>query len=353
MNAMRTRTILLCLAATLVAGTAMPAGAAFEGSGPKILSSAEKAGSNFYTLRSVHPKTGATKLLVDVGEGWVTPGAYSADGRRIVYFARENLLGSDNEIFVARSDGSNAHAITNNITNDWTPHFSPSGQQIVYATNTGISVMDDDGTNSDEIVTDSPAVQPVWSPNGNWIVYSRINGDNWDVWRVRPNGDDNQAVTDSGSDELMADISPDGKFVIFQADNASDYEVHRSKLDGTGEKSLVAVDGIDLTNPMYSSNGERVLFNRYEGGHEIWSANAATGKQRKELVANGRTTLRTNLDGPRARPSGEVACQEIPKWGLTGPIVLTLEPPTGTRLARSSSQSVKAIWSPFGENGAK
>ena len=54
-------------------------------------------------------------------------GAWSPDGEWVVYRDSTRGINEDDEIFVARADGSEPRNITNNPANDWGPDWSPDG----------------------------------------------------------------------------------------------------------------------------------------------------------------------------------------------------------------------------------
>ena len=49
-----------------------------------------------------------------------------------------------------------------------------------------------------------------WSPDGEWIVFSRDLGDRWELLRIRPDGTDEQVVADEG---VFATWDPQGHLV--------------------------------------------------------------------------------------------------------------------------------------------
>jgi Tol biopolymer transport system component len=42
---------------------------------------------------------------------------------------------------------------------------------------------------------------PAWSPDSRWIVFDRAYSDNFDIWRVRPDGGAPQKVTKDKADD--------------------------------------------------------------------------------------------------------------------------------------------------------
>ena len=68
------------------------------------------------------------------------------DGTMITYQAE----GAQQDIFVAGTDGANEQQVTDDLSKDWAPRWSPDGQKIAFYTNFGgdyeIWVMNRDGS---------------------------------------------------------------------------------------------------------------------------------------------------------------------------------------------------------------
>jgi Tol biopolymer transport system component len=118
--------------------------------------------------------------LTDGAIGQATSPAWSPDGTRIAF----SLLG---EICVINSDGSNASnpvCLTNNSAADDDPEWSPDGTKIVFMSwrdvtpgsispNTEIYVMNADGSNQTNVTNDVSRDQnPSFSPDGSRIVFA-------------------------------------------------------------------------------------------------------------------------------------------------------------------------------------
>src|SRR5918995_3317611 len=59
-------------------------------------------------------------------------GAWSPDGEWIVYRDSTRGINEDDEIYIARADGSQRRNLTSDPANDWGPDWSPDGRTIVF-----------------------------------------------------------------------------------------------------------------------------------------------------------------------------------------------------------------------------
>ena len=70
---------------------------------------------------------GSNVVVLADAAGSEFDGAWSPDGRFVVYRDSTRGLNEDDEIFVVRADGTEPRNITNDPANDWGPDWSPDG----------------------------------------------------------------------------------------------------------------------------------------------------------------------------------------------------------------------------------
>lgn len=110
---------------------------------------------------------------------------WSPMGDRLVHIGWVGNM-APSEIFIIDSTGNNNIRLTDNQTDDNQPTWSPNSSQIAYvsATNGGyprdIFLINTDGTNKVQLTYEPESengvvsCEPAWSPDGNNIVYVRI-----------------------------------------------------------------------------------------------------------------------------------------------------------------------------------
>jgi Tol biopolymer transport system component len=153
--------------------------------------------------------TNATNLT-NHPAGYLKP-AWSPDGSRIAFGSTLNGAG---DIYLINADGTNLQRLTY-ISSSFepmrSPAWSPAGDRIAYeysheTSGTRIRVMNPDGSDALEITHGSTFdVEPVWSPDGNWIAFTRAPSyaqshadppiTPTDVYLARPDGSEERQVT--------------------------------------------------------------------------------------------------------------------------------------------------------------
>jgi Tol biopolymer transport system component len=123
--------------------------------------------------------------------------AWTSDGR-IVY----SRSGSDGvlELWSMTRDGSQQRR----LAEGWCEYASPSPDAASYACAApaggayDIVVVDAQGGRRSLTTTPESEFGASWSPDGEWIVFSRDLGDRWELLRIRPDGTDEQVVAEEG-----------------------------------------------------------------------------------------------------------------------------------------------------------
>ena len=123
--------------------------------------------------------------------------AWTADGR--IVFSRKGS-GGDLELWSMAPDGSGQRQ----LAEGWCEYASPAPDATRYACSTPVNgrydivLVDEAGRRESLTTTPESEFGAAWSPDGDWIVFSRDLGDRWELLRIRPDGTDEQVLASEG-----------------------------------------------------------------------------------------------------------------------------------------------------------
>jgi len=179
----------------------------------------------------------------------------------ILYSSKED--GGDHfDIWRMDLDGTDHRQLTDNDVDEFQPSSDENGERIVFSTSDAIYVMDFDGTDQEILIESVFTLKDASiSFDGDWVVFSsNMDNDtdkNWgdygyldsiplDIWKCEIDGDNADQLTDHNWDEGLPAFSPDGKKVVFVAEESSgDEDIHLTDHDGSDWERLITWQNAD------------------------------------------------------------------------------------------------------------
>lgn len=113
---------------------------------------------------------------------------------------------------------------------------------------------------------------PSWSPDGERIIYHSGDLDNYDLYTMDTDGDNNRilpiSITPQWSHEAMGAYSPDGAYIAYHSDVTRRWAIYLANGDGEDEQLVLRSQG-DIARLVWSPDGTMVAFAMGETEYEL------------------------------------------------------------------------------------
>ncbi|HVS33293.1 MAG TPA: protein kinase [Thermoanaerobaculia bacterium] len=220
------------------------------------------------------------------------------------------------------------------------PSIAPDGNRLA------VGVTDSQATNSDiwvignrgrtrQRLTFSPAedTNPVWSRDGAWIAFNTYDGGEQVMARAAASGRGDQLIihrAKSSPSPLPTDVSPDGKWIVFQTYSAqggedlmvvpSDGSAAATKLIATPAAELaarVSPDGQWLAFTSDESGTSEIYLTRFPAAHPKWQVSTGGGREPR-WRGDGKEIF--YIDRGKRLVAIRVTPGEVPEFGTPAPL---------------------------------
>jgi Tol biopolymer transport system component len=181
--------------------------------------------------------------------GWIT---WSPDGDQLAFAARVESL----QIYRMQVPGGEilqlTHSLGDPAQESFAPAWSPRGDVIAFhsldADGLHLMQVGSDGSGltkladwapGDEIYDPGLQAPPVWSPNGETLLFAAASalGD-LEVFSINPDSGDGANLTEARGDDWDPAWSPDSELIAFVTNRDGDQEIYLMYADGRAQRNL-------------------------------------------------------------------------------------------------------------------
>jgi Tol biopolymer transport system component len=202
--------------------------------------------------------------LTTTNNVWDGDPVWSQDMNKIVFTRTYPNQNMKNELWIMNSDGSNQHYI--GIEGKF-GRWSKNGTRLIYCSKKTNSICDiytcdTNGTNELRL-TYSPVDTyfPVYSPDGNEVVYcagSNNNMADWEIYKMKSDGTGVRKLTNNNASDNLPKWSPDGTMFAFISDRhlLGKPEVYIMDTSGANVQRVTYLpENITAVNPVWRKSG--------------------------------------------------------------------------------------------------
>jgi TolB protein len=248
----------------------------------------------------------------------------SPDGKRLVFQSTRHSHRPD--LYIKTVDGVSVTQLTNDPADDVQPMFSPDGEYIAFSSNRSgnwdIWIMRTDGGNAIQVTQgEAHEIHPCWSPDGTQVAFCSLSGESkqWGIWIAQAKAGASRRYIAEG---VYPEWSPTSDKIIYQRARQRGrplFSIWTIELVGgepTYPTELVASATRAYVLPTWSPDGKRIAFCEVADEGQEPSTDKIGSRQGEIWVADadGRGRMRLTQGDLR---------NYSPVWSSTGRLFFT------------------------------
>jgi Tol biopolymer transport system component len=224
-------------------------------------------------------REGRASSILDFGREYYVP-RVSPDGNRLAVGIFDPTV-PRRDIWIYDLLRGSMSRLTLSDADSTDPVWSPDGDRIVFASNRGFGnwrlftkASDATGEEAELFESHGFATPDLWLPETSAVLFRWFPGANWDVAIYRPEEGEPTTLLGSAFNEIEPSVSPDGRFLSYVSDESGRREVYVRRFPSLEGRWQVSTDGGD--QPRFSPDGREIF---YRSGDRMMVASFASEPQ--------------------------------------------------------------------------
>jgi len=204
------------------------------------------------------------------------------DGKGIVFTAAEQRAGSTSQLWYMDYSSGNAQRISKDLQDYHGASVTSDAKTLVTKQTETLSSLwiapNGDANNATEILSHKDddgfnnsyfyRTRFSWMPDGRIMYTSLVNGTQT-LWVMNATGSDARQMTSDTSESSFPSVTPDSRYIIFEAETSGLSSVWRMNIDGSNRKQLT--NGPDDSWSWCSPDGQWVVYHSgNQGRRTVW-----------------------------------------------------------------------------------
>lgn len=216
------------------------------------------------SLEVLDMQTGESRIIYRTADAIEAPN-WTPDGKTLIYNSKGKLYRIDlatgtpallDSGFATRNN--NDHVLSFDGERLGISHHSPE-----QGGKSGVYVMPATGGVPIAVTSKSPSYLHGWSPDGRTLIYTAERGDgNYDIYSIPVTGGQETRLTTAPGLDDGAEFTPDGRWIYFNSVRTGLMQIWRMRPDGS-EQEQVTNDQFNNWFPHISPDGRMILFLSY------------------------------------------------------------------------------------------
>ena len=220
------------------------------------------------SIALVNADSGARQTLAAPGGiGLVSAVAWTGKDE-IVFSQAEsvsgNIAGSPAHIYRQRLSTGDARVLFSTPTSSMVIDVAGRGTMIFEGRSPRVNLREiasNGGDRSARFLTSGLSTdrQPIYTPDGKWIVFSSNRSGNLDLWALSPLTGAVRRLTDHGGSDWDPAFTADGRWLLWSSNRGGHFEIWMADADGSDPRRITD-DGVDAENPTSGGDGSWIVY---------------------------------------------------------------------------------------------